>query len=417
MLGVGGNKMVRSKAEQEMKRSAHDFDPQAPETFTSAHKEYKRLRATCPVAHSNTWNGFWTLMKYEDVTRVLKDYETFTTSRQNVVPKFAFTGRRPPLHLDPPEHTTYRRVINQFFTRDKMEQLEPEVRKEARLLIEPFVLKGGGDFSAEYAHKFPVHVFAKFFHVTKDLSMQIKKVVTAYVRAIQDVNDDVVKKLSMELYGIAEDIIAERKENPKEDLTTALLHAEYNGEKLPEDMVLGTVRQLLVTGMVAPSVVIGSIFAYLGQNVELQDTLRNDKSLIPAALEEFLRLFTPYRGMARTAKKDVVFDGYIIRKDEPIALNYASANRDESIFPNPDEFILNRPNIHKHIAFGGGPHKCAGIPLAKQMLRISLEEMLTQTSKFEVNGEIIMTRWAEWGVLSLPLRVIPAQNTAQVLNQ
>ena len=185
--------MVRDEQEQIAKRNAHDFDPRKPETFTSAHEEYKAMRQSCPVAHSKTWGGFWTLMKYDDVVRVFQEHEIFTTSIQNVVPKFAFTGRRPPLHLDPPEHTAYRRVINQFFTRDKMAELEPEVRKEAEELITEFIQKGGGDFSAAYAHKFPVHVFAKFFHVTTELSLQIKQIVTAYVKAIQEVNDDVVK--------------------------------------------------------------------------------------------------------------------------------------------------------------------------------------------------------------------------------
>ncbi|MFZ4452663.1 cytochrome P450 [Salibacterium aidingense] len=393
---------------QETKQNAHDFDPQAPENFTSAHEEYKEMRSKCPVAHSNTWGGFWSLLKHEDVTDVLKDYKRYTTSKQNVVPKFAFSGRRPPLHLDPPEHTAYRRVINQFFTKGKMNELDDDVREDSIALIQPFVDKNGGDFSEEYAHKFPVHVFSRFFHVSKNLSEQIKEVSSAYVRAIQEVDDETVKRLSYKLYDISREIINQRKAeemDPKDDLTSALLNAEYDGEKLPEDMVLGTVRQLLVTGMVAPSVVLGSMFAYLAKDQELQEQLRQDPSLLPAALEELFRMFTPYRGMARTPKEDVEIGGYTIKKDEPIALNYASANRDEDVFPEPDKFILNRPNINEHIAFGEGPHNCAGAPLARKMMHISIEEFLKRTENFEFNGEIEMTRWAEWGVLSLPLSV------------
>ena len=247
-------------------RLTHDFDPTVPETFTSAHEEYKRLRAECPVAHSNAYNGFWALFRYEDVENVLKDYQTFTTSVQNTVPKFAFTGRRPPLHFDPPEHSAYRRVINRFFTDEKMAALAPKVRRDAAELMQALVDKGEGDFSLEYANRFPPYVFAEFFNVPKSLSMNIKEISAAYVKAIQEMDDETVKSLSLKLYDIARMIIAERKANPMspdDDLTAALLEATYEGRPLPEDLVLGCVRQLLVTGMVAPSVILGSIFVHL----------------------------------------------------------------------------------------------------------------------------------------------------------
>ncbi|MCL6444995.1 MAG: cytochrome P450 [Alicyclobacillus sp.] len=398
-------------------RLAHDFDPLRPETFTSAHEEYKQLRARCPVAHSQTWGGFWALFRYEDVVQVLKDYHTYTTSVQNVVPKFAFTGRRPPLHLDPPEHTAYRQVINRFFTKERMRRMEPFVREATVELLQPLILRGEADIALEFAHKLPAYVFADFFNLPREKSMLIREISAAYVRAIQDVNDEVVKSLSMRLYDIAREIIAERKAqplDPNEDMTSAFLVATYNGEPLPDDMVLGTIRQLIVTGMIAPSVFIGSMFVHLAEHPEVQDMLRNQPDLIPAAVEEYLRLFTPYRGMARTAKKDVVIRGKAIRKDEPIALVYASANRDEAVFPDGDQFILNRPNIHQHIAFGLGPHQCPGAPLARMMMKTILEEALVRTKRIELAGEVQMTRWAEWGTLSVPLRFEASSERVEV---
>ncbi|HEU4486064.1 MAG TPA: cytochrome P450, partial [Povalibacter sp.] len=136
--------------------------------------------------------------------------------------------------------------------------------------------------------------------------------------------------------------------------------------------------------------------------------LRRDRALIPDAVEEFARLYTPYRGFARTAREDVTIRGRHIRKDEPIALLYASANRDESVFPEPDRFILGRPNINQHIAYGRGPHMCAGSALGRQLLRISLDALLEATSHFEVNGEIRMSGMPEVGPLHVPLRMTPA---------
>ena len=196
--------------------------------------------------------------------------------------------------------------------------------------------------------------------------------------------------------------------DPAEDLTSALLETRYEGQPLPDEMVLGCVRQLLVTGMVAPAVFVGSMFAHLAQHTDLQAQLRGDPTLVPAALEEYLRLFTPYRGMSRTAREDVVIQEQSIRQGEPIALVYASANRDDTVFPDGDRFVLHRPNIDQHIAFGRGPHQCAGTPLARLMLRVALEELLMRTAGFAIGGEITMARWAEWGTTSVPLRFSPA---------
>lgn len=389
----------------------HDFDPTAPETFTSAHAQYRQMRSECPVAHSQTYGGFWALFRYDDVVRVLRDVDTFTTSVQNVVPKFAFTGRRPPLHLDPPEHTAYRRIINRFFTPDKMAALEPRVRTFAAEMLQPLVERERFDVSADYAQKFPAHVFAEFFNLPIELSELIKEVSAAYVAAIQVVDDQEVIRLSRRLYEIAETVIQERRDHPmapEDDLTTALIEGTFEGEPLPPNMVLGCVRQLLVTGMVAPSVFIGNMFVHLSDDPELQDRLRADLELVPAAVEEFFRLYSPYRGMARTPTTDVEFDGQPIPKDTPISLVYTSANRDESVFPNGEEFELHRPNISQHIAFGTGVHSCPGAPLARMMMRITLEEALRRTEHFAVDGEIRMAKWAEWGTNSVPLLVRPA---------
>lgn len=392
-------------------RATDDFDPTAPETLTSAHEVFADLRRRCPVAHSNRWNGFWALLRHHDVVEVLSDPRTYRTSVQNVVPKVAFTGRRPPLHLDPPEHTPYRQVINRFFTRAKTARLEPAVRRVTVELLQPYVDAGGGDLCREFTHRYPGHVFAEFFNLSAELSMAIKEVTAVYDRALQEARDDLVKQTSLQLYDIARQILAMRQAeplDPEADLTSALLAKRHHGAPLPADMVLGTVRQMIVVGMIAPSVFIGTMAAHLAQDPGLQQQLREDPSLAPAAVEEFLRLYTPYRGFARTATHDVVIGGRLIRKDEPIALVYASANRDEEVFPDGGTFVLNRPNIADHVAFGLGPHRCAGESLARLMLTTTLTELLARTSSIALDGEVTMTRWPEWGTLSVPLRVTPA---------
>lgn len=391
-----------------MPLGASDFDPLKEETFYSAHLEFAEMRGKCPVAYSQAFNGFWALLKYKDIVDVLENHENYITSVQNVVPKVAFTGRRPPLHLDPPEHTPYRQTINRFFTPKRINALESEIREITINLLKPLIEKGGGEFCSEFTQKFPGYVFSKFFNVSEETAFKIKSVTTRYNVALQYANDELVKSTSIELYEIAKSIIESRKKEPlpvSEDLTTALLKTKHEGKFLPEEMVLGCVRQLIVVGMIAPSVFLGSVLIHLSENKDLQNQLRQNPKLSKKAIEEYLRLFTPYRGFARTSKTDVEINGRFIKKDEPIALVYASANRDEEIFPNPDEFILNRPNISKHIAFGHGPHYCAGAPLARLMLRVVLEELLQHTKSIKVAGPIKMTRWPEWGTLEVPFEV------------
>jgi cytochrome P450 len=386
-----------------------DFDPLAPESFESFHREFTGLRSECPVAHSDAWNGFWALTRYDDVLAAAADPELFTTIVQNVVPKLAFTGRRPPLHFDPPEHTPYRRALNPYFTPAKMEAIEPAVRRIVGDLLDPLVARGDGDICAGFTHRLPGYVLAEFFNLTPELGMAIREATREFVDAVQRFRADDVKRTSLALYDIARALIEMRRAeplDPADDPVSGLLAARVDGEPFPDDLLLGTIRQFIVVGMVAPCVFIGSMVVHLAEHPGVQDELRADSSVIPAAVEEYLRLLTPYRGFARTPTRDVEVGGRLIRKDEAVALVYASANRDESIFPEPAEFVLNRPNIGRHLAFGAGPHRCAGAPLASLMLRLTLEELLARTSSIEVVGEVTMTGWPEWGTLSVPTRLV-----------
>jgi cytochrome P450 len=394
-----------------VEKCASDFDPLAAESFESFHREFTELRGRCPVARSDAWNGFWALLRYDDVLAAAGDPRLFTTTVQNVVPKLAFTGRRPPLHLDPPEHTPYRRALNPYFTPEKMAAIEPALRRIVGDLLDPLVSDGGGDVCAEFTHRLPGYVFAEFFNLTPELGMAIREATREFVDAVQRFDADKVKRTSLALYEIARTIIDMRRAeplDPADDPTTGLLAARVDGEPLPDELLLGTIRQFIVVGMVAPCVFIGSMVVHLAEHPDVQAQLRGEPSLIPAAVEEYLRLLTPYRGFARTPTRDVEIGGRLIRRDEPVALVYASANRDEAVFPEPDRFVLDRPNIGRHLAFGAGPHRCAGAPLATLMLRVTLEELLARTSSIELAGGVTMTGWPEWGTLCVPTWLTPA---------
>lgn len=386
-----------------------DFDAEGLDaSFDAPYPVYADLRARCPVAHTDSFGGFWALMSFQDVFNAAADFRAFTTTVQNVVPKVAFTGRRPPLHLDPPEHTPYRRVLNDLLTQDRADLLEPFTRAYAKELVAPMVAAGEADICEAYSSRLPIAVFAEWMNLPPDMVESLRTSAKAFNIAVQSAMDDIVKVTSLELYELARTLIAMRKDAPlKDDFVSSLLAARANGEALPDELIIGCVRQVLVVGIIAPTVMIGSIAVHLARHPDLQAQLRNDPSLMPAALEEFLRLYTPYRGFARTAVRDIEMGGRTIKAGDPVALTYASANRDDSVFPNADQFILNRPNIKDHIAFGVGPHRCAGVNLARMELSVMIEELLAATpGGFELAGEIRPTRMPEIGALSVPLRFL-----------
>jgi cytochrome P450 len=387
-----------------------DFDPLEPETFDSPHAEYARLRRDCPVAHSDAWGGFWAYLRYADVCAAASDPRTYITSKQNVVPKVAFTGRRPPLHFDPPEHTPYRRALNPLLTAEKVAALEPVTRRFCAELLGPIIERGHGDICADFSSHLPVQVFGEWMNMPRERLEDLHRAGRAFNLAVQSGIDDTMKETSLELYSLARQLIADRKASPLDpasDPTSALLAARFEGEPLPDDMIVGTVRQVLVVGIVAPMVMIGSISVHLARDQNLQDELRARPERIPAAIEEFLRLYTPYRGFARTAVHAIDLHGRHIPAGEPIALVYASANRDESVFPNADRFEFDRPNLSQSLAFGRGPHNCPGAGLGRLELGVALEELLARTARFELNGEIVPTRFPEIGALFVPLKFLP----------
>jgi cytochrome P450 len=389
----------------------NDYDPTGTETFDSIHEDFRTLRAKCPVAHSSAFEGFWAVARYDDIVRILANPDLYITSVRNVVPGSSTTGRRPPLHLDPPDHTPYRRAIDRALRPARVAAIEPATRRIAARLAAELVARGEADFVEHFSSPLPAYVFAEWMGLSARQTEVLWKTARAYVKAWEDFDKASVAKAASDLAGLAVEVIEQRRREPLDprlDPTSSLLaERDEHGNPFPSDLLAGCVRQILVVGLVAPPILLGSIVVHLSRHPQLQQQLRNDLSQCVDAIEEFLRLYTPYRGFARSAREPVELHGRKINPGEAIALLYASANRDESVFPNADEFILRRPNIARHVAFGRGPHMCAGAPLARQQLRIALEEILTHTSHFEVCGELHMSGMPEVGPISVPLRLTP----------
>ncbi|CAN5498359.1 cytochrome P450 [soil metagenome] len=394
---------------------SNEYDAHVVETFDSPHAEFARLRSECPVAHSDQFDGFWLLTRYADIVDVLNDSDNFITSVRNVVPGSSTTGRRPPLHLDPPAHTPYRKALERALSRARITALEPAIRRHAAALIDAFVERGEGDFVEHVSSPLPALVFGEWMGLTADQTATLWEVAQSYVKAWEAFDRESVIEAGDRLAAMAAEVIADRRANPRDpnvDPTSSLLASRnLDGSEFPEALLAGCVRQVLVVGLVAPPIVFGSIVVHLARHPELHTQLREDSSLIPYAIEEFFRLYTPYRGFARTSRTEVEIGGRTIHPGEPMALAYASANRDKSVFEDPDTFILKRPNIGDHIAFGRGPHRCVGMPVAKMEMTIALETLLARTTRIDLIGPLKMSGMPEVGPVSVPVRVVSASAT------
>jgi cytochrome P450 len=384
--------------------SSADFDPLGEEFVRDPHAVWGRLRKSCPVARGARWD-FWAFTRYDDIVAASSRPADFTSSFGIVVPKNPVSGRRAPLHFDPPEHPRYRRPLNRVLDEDRLPELEPGIRELAADLIGPFVAAGGGEFVSEVSSPFAGLVFTDILRLPRELAGQLNASGERFEHAQAHFDVETAEAESQHMYAECRKIVAVRKADPlpaDEDIVSALLDVRIDNEPLDDEFIAGSLRQLLVAAHVAPTALLASAVDHLARERELQDRLRAEPALVPGAVEELLRLYAPNQGFARTATRDLEVRGRMIREGEMAALVLPSANRDPQVFEEPEKFRLGRtPN--PHLAFGHGPHKCAGAAVARSELRIALEELLARTSSFERAGVPQMLGWPVYGPETLPL--------------
>src|SRR5690242_7345227 len=258
----------------------HEYDPTAAETFESTYAEFARLRSHCPVAHSNAFDGFWAVTRHQDVLDILLQPELYITSVRNVVPGSSTTGRRPPLHLDPPDDTPYRRAIDRALGTARVASIENVTRGIASKLMQSLVQRGEADFVEHFSSPLPAGVFGEWLGLSDAQTQVLWRTSQAYVKAWESFDKNSVAVAAAQLAEMAAEVIAERRREPRDpglDPTSSLLAARDNeGQPFPEVLLAGCVRQVLVVGLVAPPILLGSIAVHLSRDPALQRQLRAD---------------------------------------------------------------------------------------------------------------------------------------------
>ena len=363
-------------------RLVAEFDHWDPELAKDPFPVYDDLRAQCPVAHSDAYGGFFVLSRYEDIEAAARDHETFS-SRSISVPDPGVMPSSPPLDLDPPRHTAFRRVLLPYFSPGRTQMLEPITRAVAGGLVKSFVEQGHCDVSENFAKHVPIAVLSHVLGVEPRDEALFSDWTDLIVSGGPD--PEVSANANGEVRDYFARLIEERRRQPKDDLASFLVDAEVEGEAMSTADRLGVASLLLVAGIDTTWCMLGTSLWWLAQHPEARQRLIDDAALWPSAVEELLRRFAPV-SVVRIVTEDVSIDGQVIPQDEHVLLPFPAGNLDGEAFPEPHTLQLDRaPN--RHLAFGAGVHRCIGAHLARMELRVGLEEFLRAIPDFELDGD------------------------------
>lgn len=350
-----------------------------PACNANPYPEYARLRAQSPIRIGPEDEGLWALLRYEDVYGALQDHATFSSQRQTR--QTSESGMRLVLlNDDPPRHTRFRRLVNKAFTPRRIRELEPWLESVVNELLEDV---GEGEFEVveNYTMPLPVMAIAELLGIPRE-EYQTFKEWTDISLGIHAPTMEDRKRATQEMMAYFGQMAAARREHGAEDLITALVEAEIEGEALEDWEVLGFCMLLLIAGNETTTNLMGNTIAFLSQRPELWSRLREDRSLIPQLIEEMLRYESPVQVLFRVTTRDVEVNGVTIPADERVGVFYGAANRDPEEWEEPDEFVLER-DLHAHVGFGHGTHYCLGSPLARAEARMTLNAWLDRFAAIE----------------------------------
>jgi cytochrome P450 len=376
-----------------------DYDIFDPGYVKDPYPIWDEMRSKCPVAHTGRWGESWMPTRYEDLFAIAQDVEHFSSLQILVAPVEIPAGaeggefygvRVPPISSDPPEHTWARRLLLPHFSIKAITPYEEETRQLCRSLIDGFIEKGTADAAADYAQQIPPRVIASMLGAPADMADTF----TGWVRAALEIGltkPEVRGPARQGLLSFLNELINARREDPRDDLVSKLLASEVDGRPVPHIHLLGTCLLLVIAGIDTTWSSIGSALWHLAQHPEDRRRLIEEPELMPTAVEEFLRAYSPVT-MARVMTQDHTYGGCPMKEGDRVLMNFPAANRDPEKFPDADRVIIDRAQ-NPHIAFGVGIHRCAGSNLARMEMRVSIEEWLKRIPEFRL-AEPESVTWA-----------------------
>jgi cytochrome P450 len=366
-----------------------------PRVIARPHAFYAVLRKEAPIAWSDQFQG-WILTQYDDVRAVLRDAGTQWSAvrkqvgmarpdqvREQVAPPGTYTM----LNADPPDHTRLRRLLDRDFTPGKIAELAPHIQEITDRLVKGASKKATFDVAEELAVALPVTVIAELLGIPTEMGPQFKRWSDAATEPFRpDSTDEEIRERNEEIVAFRtylQERIEERRGRPTDDFIGRLVQAHDADERLTDDELLAAVNLLLLAGNETTTNLISNATLALWKFPERQKELREHPELIDDAIEEFLRYDGSVQFTSRRALGPAEFHGQKVAPDEGVIIFLASANRDESVFPDPDILDFHRPKS-RHLAFGDWIHVCLGQYLARLETRSAILTLLNEFEDFDL---------------------------------
>ena len=395
---------------------ATEFDHTHEDYAAAAPEIWDELRQRCPVAHSPAHGGVWLPTRHADVSAVANDTTRFS-SEGIIVNRFkpsglAPMGYAPPITSDPPFHSDARRLLLPAFAPRQIERWEEATRQTCRELIRDLLEEAGPDGVVDaatgYAQHIPVRVIAEMLGLPREDGDRFRTFIHRILEKPGEYTDSIAPEDTLVHY-LSEVIRSRRREPPRDDLIGFLLSAEMDGRPLTDEHIFGSIALLLVAGIDTTWSAIGASIWHLAQHPEDRRRLREDPSVLPFAIEDFLRFYAPVT-MARIVAEgvdDAAIGDCPVASRDWVLLTFPAANRDPEAFEDADRFVIDRQR-NRHLAFGLGIHRCLGSNLARMELTVAVQEWLSAVEEFELSDPTGV-RWSTGqvrGPRELPVRIL-----------
>ncbi|MGA8610855.1 MAG: cytochrome P450 [Xanthobacteraceae bacterium] len=379
---------------------ATDFDHLDPRWAEDPFPIWDELRQKCPIAHTERFMGVYLPTRYEDVRAIAHDTEHFSSHRVFVREGMPPKGGAAPITTDPPKHADAKAVLLSAFTRKAIECHATKTREICRGLVEQIAGKSACDAAVDYAQEIPVRVMAHMLGIPAEDGERFRT--WTHQLLVQGITDeDIGQRATDEMTEYFQAEAEKRRDAPGDDLISHLLRACINGNPLSHNHFFGTLRLLLVAGIDTTWSAIGASLWHLATHDADRRRLVAEPDLLPVAIEEFLRAYSPVT-MAREIVKETRINGTTFNPGEMVLLSFPAANRDPAVFPYADRVIIDRRQS-RHAAFGLGIHTCIGASLARMQIRTALEQWLARIPEFRLDSNEKVT-WSE-GPVRGPRRV------------
>lgn len=376
------------------------YDPFDRETHENPYPVYEVLRDEFPVYYNEKYD-FWVLSRYEDVTAADRDWKTFSPMYGvDLDDTTDYFGEGTPaagffLGYDPPRHDDVRRIFQKTFLPKGLEPVEGMIQQKVDELVADFKDRGEADLAEEFATPLPNDMTAEMLGFPRSEQPRLTELLETFIARDPDDTGTIPQEgleAAAELKARCAKILAQRRaDQSQDDLIGDMLDAEIEAESLPEDEIVGIMFFLFTAGADTVKGLLTNALWLLERHPEQRARLVENPSMIPNAIEEILRFEPPLPLMRRTATREVELHGQVIPEGATVVLLFASANRDEREFEDPDRFDVTR-EISRHATFGGGLHRCMGAPLARMEAKLALQTLLPQIPDYSISEPV---RWID----------------------